>query len=151
MAVGATTINQLRALADNVQVHLDLVASIHDKASIKRLKHKKNFSAILLLTPNANTIDGHWVAVKRINGINFYFDSFGQPAPTALLSIIPATYIYNNDQIQPINANHCGEFSMAFLKHVYDRDSFDEFIEDFHSITAFEHENSLRRNRRFFD
>ena len=138
MTVGATTISQLRALANNVHVHIDLIASIHDKASIKNLKRKKNLSAILLMTPDANTTNGHWVAVKRINGTNFYFDSFGQPAPRALLPIIPATYIYNNDQIQPINANHCGEFCIAFLKHVHDRDSFDEFIEDFHSIIAFD-------------
>ena len=64
MTVGATTISQLRALANNVHVHIDLIASIHDKASIKNLKRKKNLKKMkakrmkFLRTKKQNNAEG---------------------------------------------------------------------------------------------
>jgi hypothetical protein len=174
---GATTVDQILDIARRNGVRLNAVTLIWDRRVLNSLKDKKAFSAIILMTPAPYINTGHWVALKRFNGKEYYFDSFGQPPPTNIMNILKGTTLYtqvrshrslaavptdratlytqvrshrslaavptdratlyNNEQIQPFNANHCGEFCIAFLKHVKDEASFNSFLDDFHALAIF--------------
>jgi hypothetical protein len=56
---------------------------------------------------------------NKDNNNVYYFDSFGQPPPEIIQNILPfnSKINYNNNQIQGLNQNHCGEFDLLFLKY----------------------------------
>jgi hypothetical protein len=54
----------------------------------------------------------HWVAVDIDNKL--YFDSFGAPPPNEVCHLING---WNDEQLQAITDDKCGEYCLYFLKH----------------------------------
>ena len=76
--------------------------------------------------PNFHNPSGgtHWVSLVIINQNAFYNDSFGFDCPVEIMSFIKCCnikhYGYNNFDIQNINDDHCGYYSMSFIKWMYE-------------------------------
>jgi hypothetical protein len=66
----------------------------------------------------------HWTALyipKEPYGLNFYFDSFGMPAPNdivAICDIMGRDYSYSDKPIQKLNSGGCGQFVILFLYYM---------------------------------
>jgi len=57
----------------------------------------------------------HWCAMIISPNGNFWYDSYGFPAPENLHKLM-GNYTWNDTQIQDINSTACGYFCIAFLK-----------------------------------
>ena len=57
----------------------------------------------------------HWCAMIVSPNGNFWFDSYGFPAPENLETLM-GNYTWNDKQIQDITSTSCGYFCIAFLK-----------------------------------
>ena len=136
--MGSTSKSELMKLAKLMKMRLDWVITIHDKKAIQDMSHTDNYKAIILITDKPSDQMGHWVAIRAIHGQHYYFDSFGQGAPTKIHKAFRKNgYYHSRIQIQPLNANWCGQFSLEFLRYVHDRPSYARFLDTFHEINRF--------------
>lgn len=119
---GANSEEQLRALANALNLKINLIGSMHN---LSFPLAKGNY--IILITPNKKISNGHWVALKIGSGgsaralrssqsKSYYFDSFGQPPPK-LIELNIKNLHHNRTQIQALNQTHCGIYAIYFLKH----------------------------------
>ena len=100
------------------------------KDLIPKAKNVNNWFGIINLDsskPNIinDPVGGtHWLGLVIINSNAFYFDSFGYDCPIEIMNFVksckPKHYGYNNFDIQNINDEHCGYYSMSFIKWMYD-------------------------------
>lgn len=74
----------------------------------------------------------HWVAwIKRENE-KMYFDSYGLPPPTELLSYLKSPVYYNSERIQKDNEVYCGHLCLYVLKKLGNGMHFQEIINSLH-------------------
>jgi len=87
----------------------------------------------------------HWCAIFRKKNVIFYFDSFGEIAPKKL-DIMMCPYVFNNIDIQGLNSSSCGQYCIAFLKHMDKNASIKAFGEFLNCFTThyLQNENVLR-------
>jgi hypothetical protein len=67
---------------------------------------------IINLQSSGDGMGTHWTAILVTSDMTYYFDAFGEPAPTNL----PTPYYYDNKQIQNIDTSSCGFYCLGFLK-----------------------------------
>ena len=70
----------------------------------------------------------HWAALKRnIDGISYFFDSYGLRATHEVENFIKPYISYNN-RIQEDNTSYCGQISLFVLYRLLKGDSFKNII-----------------------
>lgn len=106
---GANTATELRYIADALKVPLEYIGTIHDLEPPYKVGEY-----LILITPEKNSMNGHWVAMKVGKTRSYYFDSYGQPPPRKLEQAL--NLYQNRTQIQALNQNYCGIYSVYFLK-----------------------------------
>ena len=95
---------------------------------------------IVVNTGLSSTHGDHWVALRLQKAFCFYFDSFGVDiVDREILSFIKRKYqkyTFNNKCIQYYDSENCGEFCIAFIKMVKNRNDFKNFVNnfDFHNL-----------------
>ena len=57
----------------------------------------------------------HWTCFGISDYEHLYFDSYGFPAPNIIEEILNKNYLWNDTQIQHLNAETCGWFCLAFM------------------------------------
>jgi len=106
---GANSTEQLRALANQLNLKINSIGTIFD---LKFPLAVGNY--IILITPDKKTTNGHWVALKVGKNRSYYFDSYGQlpprkieEAPQFKNSKNGTEKLYHNrTQIQGLNHTH---------------------------------------------
>jgi len=58
----------------------------------------------------------HWIAWFKINGKNYYFDSFGIQPPIELVRYLRPPILYNTEKIQRNEQVFCGHLCIYVLK-----------------------------------
>jgi len=87
----------------------------------------------------------HWTAIYRKGNVIFYFDAFGEIAPEKLDKLM-CPYVFNGTDIQGLNSSSCGQFCVAFLKHMDKNPTikrFGDFLNCF-SINYIQNEDVLK-------
>lgn len=108
------TDSQLKELCKYYDIPLN---GIYEKSELPSDNNKKSHGDV---TPYGNYIinlngHSHWCALIIDPKGNYYFDSYGFPAPENIQDLI-GDYVWNDTQIQNINATSCGYYCVAFLK-----------------------------------
>jgi len=113
---------ELEALCRHFKIPL---VGVYEKSELTSLPYG-NF----LINLNGQS---HWVAMC-IGKNNFYYDSYGFPAPENLQNLM-GNYTWSDTQIQDINSTACGYFCVAFLKHMQppNKQMYDAFCDLFSS------------------
>jgi hypothetical protein len=109
---GAHSPQELKDIAMFLGIKLNGVLSMYHLP-----KKLKRGSYIILMTPSPDIMNGHWVAVYNDakGKKSYYFDSYGMPPPEEVLHSLPYECHYNENQIQALNASHCGMFCLLWL------------------------------------
>ena len=95
---------------------------------------------IVVNTGLSSTHGDHWVALRLQKAFCFYFDSFGVDiVDREILSFIKRKYqkyTFNDKCIQNYDSENCGEFCIAFIKMVKNKNDFKSFVNnfDFHNL-----------------
>lgn len=121
---GITSNLDLENLAKEVNIKINCFF----KNELPIIPYEGNY-IINLASSNDESGGSHWVSCKltKEHGINkaLYFDSFGLPEPILVNKFILKwvknkhnNIIRNINQIQNINSNYCGEYSILFLKEI---------------------------------
>ena len=83
----------------------------------------------------------HWTSLYKINdGLSYYFDAFGFPAPQEVIDKLHY-YDYNHKDIQNIDSSSCGYYAIGFIKFMNShpnnsKKSFETFISLFSPDTS---------------
>jgi len=75
----------------------------------------------------------HWVAWYKCGGKKYYFDSFGLPPPTELVSYLHDDIHYPTEQVQPRQEVFCGHLCLHVLKQIPNGKGLQEIINSFWS------------------
>ncbi len=119
---GETTNYQLIEMAQRVGIPLRKVAF---KDQLRR-HHPESGAYIINMEDSSAGEGSHWVGLYLTRHANravaFYFDSYGTPAPEAVLAFAKEfgapILIYSNEQIQGIKSNYCGQYVMNWLYYM---------------------------------
>ena len=141
----------LKKIANMIGLNMDYSGSIY---RLPRVLGDGNY--IMLLTPGPNVYNGHWVAMKIMNGNGLYFDAYGVPPPQYLVDLVNLNNInslgYSTCQIQDMRSAHCGDYCLAWLDAINGKRSCPEmlhahydFINMFHEYNNIEHAHFARK------
>ena len=82
----------------------------------------------------------HWLGLILSKNKCFYFDSFGLPIiDTSIVKYLKPHYksvTYSDICIQDVESNKCGEFCIAFIKHVKSKSSYKKFLSHFNLVNV---------------
>lgn len=107
------------------------INGIYSKDLLPKLK--KGFYIINI--QNSNDGNGtHWTSLLY-NGENdnYYFDSFGSPAPIEVQEKLK-DYYYNDKQIQNMESSACGYYCIAFIEYMNGKKDLKKSFENFIKI-----------------
>ena len=98
---------------------------------------------LIVNTAPYNTEGEHWVALVLQKNRCYYFDSFGLPVLNK--NIIHFLYkykkvTYTDVCIQHIYSEKCGQFCIAFIKHVHSNSSYNDFISQFDFVKLYKND-----------
>ena len=99
--------------------------------------------SLIINTAPYNTEGEHWVALVLQKNRCYYFDSFGLPVHNK--NIIHFLYkykkvTYTDVCIQHIHSEKCGQFCIAFIKHVHSKSSYNDFISQFDFVKLYKND-----------
>ena len=87
---------------------------------------------LILNTDPSNKGGQHWVAVCKKEGRGFYFDSYGRTPSRWFHAWQPLDRFRRSEaDIQQDNSDVCGDYCLAFLKHMATGRSFETFHKNF--------------------
>lgn len=72
----------------------------------------------------------HWCSFYYSKLQSIYFDSYGFPPPKEVESKI-GNYIYNDGQLQDMDATSCGYYALSFIKFLHDKTNKEEAFKIF--------------------
>lgn len=72
----------------------------------------------------------HWCSFYYSKLQSIYFDSYGFPPPKEVESKI-GNYIYNDGQLQDMDASSCGYYALSFIKFLHDKTNKEEAFKIF--------------------
>ena len=98
------TDSELKVLCSHFKIPLQ---GVYEKSELHKLKYGN-----YIINLNGHS---HWCAMIISPKGNFWWDSYGFPAPENLQNLM-GNYTWNDKQIQDINSTSCGYFCIAFLK-----------------------------------
>jgi hypothetical protein len=96
----------------------DIFGGVYAKDQLIKLYPMKKLFIVNL--DDYNNIGTHWCAFSTIDNNVCYYDSYGGPPPIDVDNYIKRStgkkkYEINTTQIQPLNSQYCGYFSVFFL------------------------------------
>lgn len=103
---------------------------IRSKNLLKPADYKEPSYGIINMMDSTAGNGSHWVAYyipppsKKLNGLstadkNYYFDSYGAPPPEEVITFLKTKnrkIVYNDQQLQKLNTDTCGEYCLHWLK-----------------------------------
>ena len=107
---GSSSPDDLLYIADKLHLDIDFIGSMYTLPP----KKLTNGNYIILITPSIDVTSGHWVAFKVTKNKIEYYDSYGVPPPNIFTK--ERKVYYNTKQIQNLSQQHCGIYSLLFLK-----------------------------------
>jgi len=105
-----------------------------------KLSHLSNGYYIVNMQSSKDGNGTHWCCcLIDCEKYNFWFDSFGFPAPEEVTEKIEP-YIFNHKDIQDIDTSSCGYYCIAFIKFLNGKENkelyFKKFVNLFSKDTA---------------
>ena len=116
--------------------------------SAVRYSYPRSRLSLLLIVINFDDSSGngtHWVCVKKVENILFYFDSFGV-LPLPEIKRNDKEVIYNCYRIQDFDSELCGYFCIDFLNSVSDFHSYIDWLLNY-KPNDFKKNNEIVLNR----
>ncbi len=109
---GALSEHQLYEAAEELGFKLNPIKNIYELGEVP------NGANIVLVSLPETPDTGHWVAIYKTKDYAFYFDPLGFRPPQRVKNAIHVNrgIYYNMEKIQPITQNHCGSYSLLFLR-----------------------------------
>jgi hypothetical protein len=127
---GNSSENDLLTLAHALKLKINYIGSIYN------LKALNTGNYILLLSPSKKEFNGHWICLCIKKDKAYYFDSYGQGAPSIIEDNIKVPLYINKNQIQDMRSSHCGIYVIDFLYNMNKKGNpntnFNNFIKSFH-------------------
>jgi hypothetical protein len=122
---------ELEKLARKYNIKLDMVLSRDEILSnLELFRRYPNWNIIInlqsLYSDKGLPQNGsHWVSLIRVSDTFLYMDSYGFPPPEEVKILInkidpKARLIYNEKQIQKVNTDKCGYYSLFFIDFIRD-------------------------------
>jgi hypothetical protein len=109
---------------------------VYSKNELPNLKPTKFYIINLEDSDGPGT---HWTCFYYSPTISIYFDSYGFVPPKDVEEKI-GTYIYNDKDIQDMDASSCGYYALAFILFLHDKtdkqEAFKYFLKLFSNNTA---------------
>ena len=99
--------------------------------------------SLIINTAPSDTVGEHWVALVLQRKKCFYFDSFGLPVMNHSILHFLRKYkkvSYSDVCIQNTFSEYCGKFCIAFIKYVYSKYSYNQFIDNFDFINLYKND-----------
>ena len=113
-------------IAEDIEIH---GLEIYMKDEIKKIKNAIPYILNLDSSENEGT---HWVALRKMNKIIYYFDPYGYPPPQEIIDLsLGESIIYSLKEVQHPDSILCGYFCIAFLYYVLSEEEFSEFLDLF--------------------
>ena len=100
--------------------------------------------SLIINTAPSGTAGEHWVALVLHKKKCFYFDSYGLPVINGNILHFLGKYkkvTYTDVCIQSTFSDYCGKFCIAFIKNVYDRHSYNAFIDQFDFVNLYKNDS----------
>lgn len=105
---------------------------IRMKNNFKASDYREPLIGIVNLQSSKDGNGTHWAGFvipppsKTLNGIktadkNYYIDSYGQPPPEEIVKFLKTKgrkIVYSDQQLQKLDTDTCGEFVLAFVRHM---------------------------------
>lgn len=108
-----------------------------DKLPKKKIKLPSYY--VINLSPSYYS-DGHWVGVAFLYNTAFYFDSLNLPMPLEIEAFLKngaSKMVQNNFRVQQLTSPVCGQHTVVFLIHMFQRHSFESFCQQFSTFNYF--------------
>jgi len=144
---GASSESELHCIAKALNLKINFIGSIYDLknyTSNHRLPKTSGFQIgnyILLISPSKKVRNGHWQALCIKKDKAFFFDSYGQGAPSIIEQNIKVPLYINKNQIQDLRSSHCGIYCIDFLYHMNKKGNsntnFNNFIKQFYIYNTY--------------
>ena len=98
-------------------------------------------ATLIINTGKTKSKGEHWVAVRLNKRCCYYFDTFGiGPIEKNIKAFLGKMYdkvYYSSNCIQHVSSSFCGFYCIIFIKTVFDKASFQKFINYFHPYATF--------------
>jgi hypothetical protein len=99
--------------------------------------------SLIINTATSEHRGEHWVALVLYKKRCYYFDSFGLPIINENILRFLNKYkkvTYSDVCIQNTFSEYCGKFCIAFIKYVYSKHSYNQFIDNFDFINLYKND-----------
>ena len=99
--------------------------------------------SMIINTATSDTGGEHWVAIVMQRKRCYYFDSFGLPVINEDILHFLEDYekvTYSSKCIQNVLSSYCGKFCIAFIKYVYSKHSYNQFIDRFDFVKLYKND-----------
>ena len=90
----------------------------------------------------------HWTGLHVGRNKCFYFDPFGVHPPESLkrLKRPNRKVYYNNNQLQHISSDTCGQWCILFVKYMNKNNNFEDYLEEFDTYNTKNNGKLLKNN-----
>lgn len=99
--------------------------------------------SLIINTATSEHSGEHWVGLVLYKNRCYYFDSFGLPIMKANILQFLDRYkkvTYSDVCIQNTFSDYCGKFCIAFIKYVYSKSSYNQFLSRFDFVKLYKND-----------